>query len=190
MLQINKQRLRLLRQCFVVFTCFTTIILLFMYSTQLNNHNHHMLYEQTELLSRVILRQAANTAYSAVVNDEIEVLDSLVARLQADKLIFDATIYDQRGNRLVSSIGAMPLEQLAGISIPLSVASIGRHQLVEPIFRDGHMAGFVRITLEHAKIIKATSNRLEQNINLVRSMMLIAIITGGLLILAFANRNN
>ncbi|MBE1277381.1 YtjB family periplasmic protein [Enterovibrio baiacu] len=190
MLQINKKRLRRLWQFFVVVAGFATIMMLFMYSNQLNNRNYKMLYEQTESLSRVILRQAAATAYPAVANDQIEVLDGLVARLQEEKLILDAAVYDQRGNLLASSVGAMPLEQLTGINTPLSVASIGRQQLVEPIAHDGHMAGFVRITLEHAEVIKAASNRLEQSINLVRAMILVAIVTGALLIFTFANRKD
>ena len=77
MLQINKKRLRRLWQFFVVVAGFATIMMLFMYSNQLNNRNYKMLYEQTESLSRVILRQAAATAYPAVANDQIEVLDGL-----------------------------------------------------------------------------------------------------------------
>ncbi|WP_233264409.1 hypothetical protein [Grimontia hollisae] len=39
-------------------------------------------------------------------------------------------------------------------------------------------------------MIKAASNRLEQSINLVRAMILVAIATGALLIFTFANRRD
>ncbi|MDD1792807.1 YtjB family periplasmic protein [Enterovibrio makurazakiensis] len=190
MLQINKKRLKKLWQFIILVACFATVMMLFMYSNQLNNRNYKMLYDQTESLSRVILRQAAATAHDAITNDDIDALQSIVANLQHEDLILDAAVYDMRGNLVVSSIGAMPLEQLTGLNTPLSVASIGRLQLVEPVAEDGNMVGFVRITLEHGNVIKAASNRLEQSINLVRAMILVAIVTGALLIFTFANRKD
>ncbi|KXF79709.1 YtjB family periplasmic protein [Enterovibrio coralii] len=190
MLQINKKRLKRLWQFLVVIACFGTILMLFMYSNQLNHRNYKMLYDQTESLSRVILRQAAATAYTAISGDDNETLQLLVANLQEEPLILDAAVYDVRGNVLAASVGAMPLEQLTGLNTPLAVASIGRQQLVEPIALDGHITGFVRITLEHGNVIKAASNRLEQSINLVRAMILVALVTGALLIFTFANRKD
>ncbi|CZF77956.1 YtjB family periplasmic protein [Grimontia marina] len=190
MLQINKKRLKRLWQFIVVVACFATIMMLFMYSNQLNNRNYKMLYDQTESLSRVILRQAAASANKALANDDMEAVQQLVSNLQNEPLILDAAVYDVKGNLVASSLGAMPLEQLTGLNTPLSVASIGRQQLVEPIADDGNISGFVRITLEHGEVIKAASNRLEQSINLVRAMILVAIATGALLIFTFANRRD
>ncbi|WP_325893763.1 YtjB family periplasmic protein [Grimontia sp. NTOU-MAR1] len=190
MLQINTKRLKRLWQFIVVVACFTTVMMLFMYSNQLNNRNYKMLYDQTESLSRVILRQAAASANKALANDDMEAVQQLVNNLKNEPLILDAAVYDVKGNLVASSLGAMPLEQLTGLNTPLSVASIGRQQLVEPIAEDGHMSGFVRITLEHGQVIKAASNRLEQSINLVRAMILVAIATGALLIFTFANRKD
>lgn len=190
MLQINKKRLKRLWQFIVVIACFSTIMMLFMYSNQLNNRNYKMLFDQTESLSRVILRQAAASAHSALTSDDMDAVQQLVNNLQNEDLILDAAVYDVKGNLVASSLGAMPLEQLTGLNTPLSVASIGRQQLVEPIADDGNISGFVRITLEHGEVIKAASNRLEQSINLVRAMILVAIATGALLIFTFANRRD
>ncbi|KKD60738.1 SerB-cotransposed membrane protein precursor [Grimontia sp. AD028] len=190
MLQINKKRLKRLWQFIVVIACFSTIMMLFMYSNQLNNRNYKMLFDQTESLSRVILRQAAASAHTALASDDMDAVQQLVNNLQNEDLILDAAIYDVKGNLVASSLGAMPLEQLTGLNTPLSVASIGRQQLVEPIADDGNISGFVRITLEHGEVIKAASNRLEQSINLVRAMILVAIATGALLIFTFANRRD
>ncbi|MDD1784087.1 YtjB family periplasmic protein [Enterovibrio sp. ZSDZ35] len=190
MLQINKKRLKRLWQFIVIVACFGTVLMLFMYSNQLNHRNYKMLYDQTESLSRVILRQAAATAYTAISGDDVETLQLLVSNLQEEPLILDAAVYDVRGNVLATSVGAMPLEQLTGLNTPLAVASIGRQQLVEPVAHGGHITGFVRITLEHGNVIKAASNRLEQSINLVRAMILVALVTGALLIFTFANRKD
>ncbi|MEZ8141717.1 hypothetical protein A1OO_03075 [Enterovibrio norvegicus FF-33] len=190
MLQINKKRLKKLWQFIILVACFATVMMLFMYSNQLNNRNYKMLYDQTESLSRVILRQAAAAAHDAIANDDIESLQRLVANLQSEDLILDSAVYDIRGNIVVNSVGAMPLEQLTGLNTPLSVASIGRLQLVEPIADNGNVVGFLRITLEHGDVIKVASNRLEQSINLVRAMILVAIVTGALLIFTFASRKD
>ncbi|WP_407332282.1 YtjB family periplasmic protein [Enterovibrio sp. 27052020O] len=190
MLQINKKRLKKLWQFIILVACFATVMMLFMYSNQLNNRNYKMLYDQTESLSRVILRQAAATAHDAIANDDMEGLQRMVANLQRENLILDSSVYDIKGNLVVNSVGAMPLEQLTGLNTPLSVASIGRLQLVEPIAENGNVVGFLRITLEHGDVIKAASNRLEQSINLVRAMILVAIVTGALLIFTFANRKD
>ncbi len=112
MLKINKKRLKRLWQFIILVACFSTVMMLFMYSNQLNNRNYKMLFDQTESLSRVILRQAAATAYPAVANDDIESVQQLVAHLQDEPLILDAAIYDIKGNLMASSLGAMPLEQL------------------------------------------------------------------------------
>ncbi|AMG31133.1 hypothetical protein AL542_12745 [Grimontia hollisae] len=190
MLQINRKRLKRLWQFIVVVACFSTVMMLFMYSNQLNNRNYKMLYDQTESLSRVILRQAAATAHTALVSDDVASLQTLVNHLQSEPLILDAAVYDIKGKRVASSLSAMPLEELTGLNTPLSVASIGRQQLVEPIAENGNISGFIRITLEHGEVIKAASNRLEQSINLVRAMILVAIATGALLIFTFANRRD
>lgn len=190
MLKINKKRLKRLWQFIVLVTCFAGVMLLFMYSNQLNNRNYKMLYDQTDSLSRVILRQAAATIYPAVANDETEVIEQLVTNLQREPLILDATVYDIKGNLLASSVGAMPLEQLTGLNTPLSVASIGRQQLVEPIVENNNLVGFIRITLEHGEVVKDASNKLDQNINLVRAMILIAILIGAVLIFTFAKRKD
>ncbi len=188
MLHFNKKRLIRLWQFAVVAACFATIILLFMYSIQLNKVNHNILYSQTDSLSRVILRQAANVAASSIHDKNEKKLSELVSNLQKEPLILDASVYGLSGTLLASSKDAMPLDQLTGLNTPLAVASIGRRQLVEPLSYDNQLVGFIRITLEHGEITKETSNRLEQNINLIRSMLMVALLTGALLIFTIANR--
>lgn len=188
MLQQNKKRIKKLWQLSVVIACIVTIMLLFTYSNQLNKRNYKILYDQTESLSRVLLRQSALTAHPALEKNEKEKLQKLVSSLGEEPLILDATIYDIKGNLVTSSVNALSLEQLTGVNTPLSVASIGRQQLVEPISDGNTIIGFLRITLEHGKLIKAASNRLEQNIDLVRAMLLVALSTGALLIFTITNR--
>lgn len=188
MLKVNKKRLITLWQLIIVAACFSTIVMLFVYSTQLNKFNHKMLHDQTAALSRVLLRQAGNSAFEPLKNKQYDKLQDLVDDLEYEPLILDASIYNLQGETLAHSKDAMPLEQLTGLNTPLSVTSIGRQQLVEPILDKGNLLGFVRITLEHGEIIQESANRLEQNINLIRSMLLLALVTGALLIFTVAER--
>lgn len=188
MLKVNKKRLIKLWQLVIVISCFATIVMLFVYSSQLNKINHKMLHDQTASLSRILLRQTAHTAYDSIANNETDKLQELVDNLDREPLILDASIYNAQGEILAATMDAMPLDQLIGLNTPLSVASIGRQQLVQPVTHDGNMIGFVRMTLEHGQIIQESSNRLEQNINLIRSMLLVALVTGALLIFTIANR--
>ncbi len=188
MLQDKKKHLKHLWQLSVIVACLSTIMLLFTYSNQLNKRNYKMLYDQTESLSRLLLRQSAATAYPALEGDNLKPLNALIKQLEAEPLILDATIYDVKGNLLANSSNSIPLDQLTGVNTPLSVASIGRQQLVEPITNGSKLVGFIRITLEHGELIKDASNRLEQNINLVRFMLLIALSTGALLIFTITTR--
>lgn len=188
MLQQNKKRLKKLWQLSIVVSCVVTILLLFTYSNQINKRNYKILYDQTESLSRMLLRQSAFTTYPALEKNDLLLLQQHIANLENEPLILDATVYDIKGNLIASSIDAIPLEQLTGVNTPLSVASIGRQQLVEPISNGTNVIGFIRITLEHGELIKAASNRLEQNINLVRAMLLVALSTGALFIFTITNR--
>lgn len=188
MLQKKKKHLKHLWQLSMVVACIVTIMLLFTYSNQLNKRNYKMLYDQTESLSRMFLRQSASSAYPALESNDLLPLEGLIAQLEKEPLILDVTIYDIKGNLLASSMDAISLDQLTGVNTPLSVASIGRQQLVEPISSDNKVLGFIRITLEHGELIKDASNRLEQNINQVRAMLLIALSTGALLIFIITNR--
>ncbi len=188
MLKVNKKRLVILWQLIIIGACFVTIAMLFFYSTQLNKINHKMLHDQTASLSRVLLRQAGNRAFEPLKNEQQDKLQAIVNDLEYEPLILDASIYNLQGETLAHSKDAMPLEQLTGLNTPLSVTSIGRQQLVEPVFDAGKLLGFVRITLEHGAIIQESANRLDQHINLVRSMLLLALITGALLIFTVAER--
>ena len=114
MLQDKKKHLKHLWQLSVIVACLSTIMLLFTYSNQLNKRNYKMLYDQTESLSRLLLRQSAATAYPALEGDNLKPLNALIKQLEAEPLILDATIYDVKGNLLANSSNSIPLDQLTG----------------------------------------------------------------------------
>ena len=168
--------------------CIMTVAVLFMYSNQLNQKNYKMLYDQTSILSRVITRQAALTAYEPVVTKDSAAINQLITNLEQEDYILDVSIYDKEGNFLDATDNALSLSELTGLNAPLSIASFGRHQLVEPIALNGKLAGFLRLTLEHGKIIKTASNQLNRSIELSQALIFIAIICGGFLTFLMARR--
>ncbi|WP_268967877.1 AhpA/YtjB family protein [Veronia nyctiphanis] len=114
MLQINKTRLRRLWQALVIVICVTTVMVLFVYSNDLNNRNYKMLHDQTEDIARLFLRQMAVSAVSAMADEDTDTLDLLVNNLQEEPLILDATVYNAEGLMVANSSLAMPLDQLTG----------------------------------------------------------------------------
>ncbi len=84
----------------------------------------------------------------------------------------------------------MPLEQVTGISTPLSVASFGRQQIVEPIVIDKQVVGFVRITLEHGKLLESAASQVEYMTNTIRGLILAALFIGFLLAFTFGRRKD
>ncbi|GAL06067.1 Smp-like protein [Photobacterium aphoticum] len=60
------------------------------------------------------------------------------------------------GATIAKNADAMPLTQVTGLSTPLSVASYGRQQIVEPIMTQHQVVGFLRITLEHDRVLART----------------------------------
>ena len=116
MLNFNKKRLIRLWQFIIVLACFSTIVMLFVYSTQINKMNHQILHNQTDSLSRVLLRQTASIAGDAIETNNGPHLQALVAQLSNEPLILDASIYDLEGSVLASSHDAMSLDQLTGLN--------------------------------------------------------------------------
>lgn len=188
MLQITNKAIKWVFRFIVLLACFFSITSVFMFSSKLNHYNYQLLYDQTQQLSRIVVRQAAQMAFDAMQSKDNERIKQLISNLENEEFIFDATIYGRAGDMLHSSKNTLALSELTGINTPLSIASIGRHQLVEPIAQDGQYLGFLRITLEHGKIIQVASNSLHKNINFIHTMLIIALFTGAIFLLILTKR--
>jgi len=160
------------------------------YGSDLNIRSYRALSEQTQSLSRIIVRQAATTAAKDVLDKNQDKLQALIQQLSEEPLILDASIYDLEGIAIAKTEEAMPLEQVTGISTPLSVASFGRQQIVEPIVIDKQVVGFVRITLEHGKLLESAASQVEYMTNTIRGLILAALFIGFLLAFTFGRRKD
>ncbi|WP_087021908.1 YtjB family periplasmic protein [Thaumasiovibrio subtropicus] len=189
---MSNYRKRLLRvwQVTVILLTLGGLAIMLKYSAHLSVQNNQAINEQTELLSRVVIRQAADTAAPSIAESDQQALESLITQLSREPLLLDATIYDAEGITIARTKNAMPLSQTLGLNTPLSVASLGRRQLVEPILFEGNMVGFIRITLEKGRVNAAANNQVDAHINIIRGLILAAMALGALLVFTFARRKS
>ncbi len=160
------------------------------YGSDITIRSYQALSNQTQSLSRMVVRQAAETAANDIIEKQQDKLQALVQQLSLEPLILDATIYDLEGITVAKTEDAMPLGQVTGISTPLSVASFGRLQIIEPIMAEDQVVGFVRITLEHGKLLEHAASQVEYMTNIIRGMVIAALIIGFLLAFTFGRRKD
>ncbi|MGF1727381.1 YtjB family periplasmic protein [Photobacterium nomapromontoriensis] len=190
MMKIKKTRFQKAWQLFVLFGSLAAVITMLEFSAELTQRNYQALSGQTQQLSRLMARQAAETAAMDIIEKDQEKLQTLVKQLVSEPLILDATIYDIEGATVAKNIGAMPLTLVTGLSTPLSVGSFGRQQLVEPIMNQNQIVGFLRLTLEHDKILSETQAELAQTTNMIRGLILTALMIGFLIAFTFGRRKD
>ncbi|MCG7585805.1 hypothetical protein BIT28_01105 [Photobacterium proteolyticum] len=190
MMILKKTRLQRTWQLLVLIACLGGLVTMLEYGSDLNLRSYRALSEQTQSLSRIIVRQAAGTAAKDILDNNQDKLQALVQQLSEEPLILDASIYDLEGIAVAKTEEAMPLEQVTGISTPLSVASFGRQQIVEPVMADKQVIGFVRITLEHGKLLEDAASQVEYMTNIIRGLILAALFIGFLLAFTFGRRKD
>ncbi|MBV1839028.1 MULTISPECIES: YtjB family periplasmic protein [Photobacterium] len=189
-MKLKKSRFQRAWQLFVVFSCLAALFTMLEYGSDLTKRNYRALSEQTQQLSRLAIRQAAETASLNLVEKNHDPLQALAEQLSREPLILDATIYDLEGVTLAQTEDAMPLEQVTGLSTPLSVASIGRQQLVEPVMNQDQVVGYIRITLEHDQLLADTLKNIDYVTNVIRGLIIAALAIGFLLAFTFGRRKD
>lgn len=173
-----------------IFLRFIAIILLggmFAYtiinSFVISRDNEHIQSQQLETLTNLLVSQASLTATDLIVNDDQDGLLKLANQIASDELVFDATIYNAEGIKLVASDDAKDVREILGLDTPLKTASIGREQLVKPIFHEDNTVGFIRITFEKGKVTAISDHRYRNSDHLMYLMLILSFISGVLLCL-------
>ncbi|UXI00790.1 YtjB family periplasmic protein [Photobacterium sp. TY1-4] len=190
MMILKKMRLRRFWQVLVLAASLGGLVAMLEYGADLNLRNYRALSEQTQTLSRMVVRQAAATAAQDMLDKDQNKLQALVQRLSEEPLILDASIYDLEGVTVAQTEEAMPLEQVTGMSTPLSVASFGRQQVVEPIMTEDQVVGFVRITLEQGRLLEKAASQVDYMTNTIRALILAGLMIGFLLAYTFGRRKD
>ncbi|MGF1709140.1 YtjB family periplasmic protein [Vibrio kagoshimensis] len=153
-------------------------------SVVISKGNEKIQSKQLETLTKVLISQASLSASKMIAQQDQERLLQLTNQLSQDRLVFDATIYDAEGIRLASSEQASTVRDILGLDTPLATASIGRQQLVEPIYSaENAIIGFVRVTFETGKVTSISDHHYRRIDRYMLGMILMGFISGMLFIL-------
>jgi membrane protein len=152
-------------------------------SVMISQGNERIQTNQLETLTKVLISQAALSASDMLVEDDQERLLNLTEQLAKDRLVLDSTIYDAEGVQLAASDSAQSVRDILGLDTPLETASIGRQQLVEPIFHDDSIIGFIRITFETGKVTAISDHHYRKSDRYMYLMIFTSFISGVLLTL-------
>lgn len=152
-------------------------------SVVISKGNEKIQAQQLETLTKVLISQASLSASEMIINKDQERLLKLTNQLAQDRLVFDATIYDAEGIRLASSEKALSVREVLGLDTPLATASIGRQQLVEPVYADNALIGFVRVTFETGRVTAISDHHYRKSDRNMYMMILMSFVGGMLFIM-------
>ncbi|MCJ2375795.1 YtjB family periplasmic protein [Vibrio sp. ZSDZ34] len=140
--------------------------------------NERIQNNQLEVLSKVLVSQASLSASQMIANQDQERLGTLTNQLAKERLVLDATVYNAEGVKLAASNDAVSAREVLGLDTPLSTASIGRQQLVEPIIKEGTIIGFIRITFETGKVTAISDHHYRKSDRYMYTMILMSFLCG------------
>ena len=151
--------------------------------------NEKIQAKQLETLTKLLISQASLSASKAITQQDQERLLELTNQLSQDRLVFDTTIYDTEGIRLASSEKALSVREVLGLDTPLSTASIGRQQLVEPIYSpEKTIIGFIRVTFETGKMTAISDHHYRKSDRYMIGMVLMGFVSGVLFVMLIRRR--
>ncbi|MDB1123121.1 YtjB family periplasmic protein [Vibrio algarum] len=145
--------------------------------------NEQIQSRQLETLTKVLVSQASLSASDMITNSDQERLLNLTNQLAKERLVFDATIYDSEGIKLAASQDAKSTREVLGLDTPLETSSIGRLQLVEPIFHDNNLIGYVRMTFEKGMVTAISDHHYRNSDRYMYIMIIMSFISGMLIML-------
>ncbi|CDT73651.1 YtjB family periplasmic protein [Vibrio coralliirubri] len=151
--------------------------------------NEKIQAKQLETLTKLLISQASLSASKMITQQDQERLLDLTNQLSQDRLVFDTTIYDAEGIRLASSEKALSVREVLGLDTPLSTASIGRQQLIEPIYSpEKTIIGFIRVTFETGKMTAISDHHYRKSDRYMIGMVLMGFVSGVLFIMLIRRR--
>ncbi|HDL1111946.1 TPA: YtjB family periplasmic protein [Mannheimia haemolytica] len=131
---------------------------------------------QVSNLSRLLVRQQANIfSFLLVKNAKTDELVDALDSFAKEDFIIDANIYSPNGVLLAQSQNAKDLKVLLD-----SEQSAKTQQIVEPIFSQQALVGFLRVTFD-AEYGQTTKARVEQQFHQLYGEIIILLLTGILL---------
>lgn len=145
--------------------------------------NEQIQNNQLEVLTKILISQAASSARPMLIEQDQERLGALTTQLSQERLVYDATIYDSEGVKIAASDSAQSAREVLGLDTPLSTAKIGKQQLIEPIMNDNVIIGFVRITFETGKVTAISDHHYRKSDHFMYLMILMSFVAGALMVI-------
>lgn len=135
---------------------------------QVSGLSHLLVRQQANLFSIMLLKNARN--------DEIsEALD----HFSKEEVVIDATLYAPNGTLIAQSRHALPFEPKM-----LHHRDNRTQQIVEPIFTQQELAGFLRVTFD-ASYVQTTRSKVNELFHLLYGELIVLFIAGGLFVSCF-----
>ncbi|AHG76181.1 hemolysin regulation protein AhpA [Mannheimia varigena] len=159
----------------ITLLCFGIVAVILMGINQFKFGSQLASINQVSNLSHLLVRQQANIfSFLLVKNAKTdELVDSLDSFTKED-FIIDANIYSPKGVLLAQSQNAKELKTL------LAEQTKKTQQIVEPIFSQQTLVGFLRVTFD-AEYGQTTKARVEQQFKQLYGEIIILLLTGILL---------
>lgn len=147
----------------------------------ISRDNESIQNHQLETLTKLLITQSALSASDIMVNEDQDAMLKLANQIASDRLVYDATLYNAQGVMLVASDNAKTARDILGLDTPLKTASIGREQLVKPVFSHDSMIGFLRITFEKGKVTAISDHHYRNSDHLMFMMLILSFFSGAVL---------
>ncbi|OBT06603.1 SMP protein [Vibrio sp. UCD-FRSSP16_10] len=159
-------------------------------SVYISQGNQQIQTKQLQTLTKLLISQAALSASNFVVTEDQEKLRHLANQLARDTLVADAIIYNNSGVKIASSSNAKTVQESLGMNTPLSSAGIGKQQLVEPIFSQDAIIGYVRITFEKGRVTAFSDHHYRNSDRAMFLMIIMSFFSGVLLTLVLRKKKS
>lgn len=104
--------------------------------------------DQVSHLSHILVRQQASLFSALLINNaQSEKLNENLENLVQQRFVLDASLYNAQGKLLAQSAAAEKLRERLGLDKNLQ-RQIMTQQIVEPIYSDSGIQGFLRVTMD------------------------------------------
>lgn len=176
---INREKATKLSIISVVFVfCIAIIALIFNGIGQFKTSSQLATSNQVTQLSHMLVRQQANLfSLMLAKNAKIEELSEALDNFAQEEFVLDANLYATNGTLLATSHNAFPLK-------PNMTKDNNSQQIVEPIFIQQDLAGFLRITF-NTEYSKNSYSKVDELFHLLYGKLVALFLTGCLFMSCF-----
>lgn len=138
-----------------------------------SNLSHLLVRQQAKFFSLLLIKNSANE----------ELVDALDTFAKED-FVIDATLYNTNGSMLAQSRHARPFQLNINPQTDQAPTPQPTQQIVEPIFNQQNLIGFLRVTF-NAEYGQTTQSRVNALFHLLYGELIILFLAGGLFISCF-----